>query len=210
MKKIILSLLMIFMVHSTFSQSIQLPEPDRTGGIPLMEALNLRQSTREFSDRELSLQDISDLCWAAWGFNRADKRTAPSSMDRQEMLLYVFMKEGIYLYQAEEHILELKIKGDHRKSAGMQDFVGIAPLNFVYVADLEKTGLKSPEEINTASLIPSHANSGFMAQNVYLTASSKGLGCIVRSWISAEEISSLLKLDKMKHPLYGQTIGYKK
>jgi len=63
------------------AQDVQLPLPARKGGKPLMEALNDRGSAREFSEKELTLQQLSDLLWAAWGINReADgKRTAPSS-----------------------------------------------------------------------------------------------------------------------------------
>lgn len=178
--------------------------------MPLMEALNIRQSAREFSSQALSLQDISDLCWAAWGFNRDDKRTAPSSQDKQEMELYVFLEKGVYLYNAQEHILEMVQKGDLRQHAGLQDFVALAPLNFVYVSNLAKAGIETPEGITAESLIPSHANSGFMAQNVYLTAASKNLGCVIRAWIDADDLHKILNLSPMHKALYGQTVGYRK
>lgn len=196
--------------HSACSQNIELPAPDTSGGMPLMEALNKRQSTREFSSQALSMQDISDLCWAAWGFNRDDKRTAPSSQNKQEMELYVFLEKGIYKYNAVEHVLELMTKGDLRKHAGLQDFVATAPLNFVYVSNLAKAGVETPEAITTESLIPSHANAGFMAQNVYLTAASKNLGCVIRGWVDAEELHKILNLNPMQKALYGQTVGYRK
>jgi nitroreductase len=211
MKKLTTFISILFLVaNSACSQNIELPPPDNSGGIPLMEALNKRQSTREFSNQPLALQDISDLCWAAWGFNRNGKRTAPSSQNKQEMDLYVFLEKGIYLYNAEDHILELIKKGDFRQHAGLQDFVATAPLNFVYVSNLEKAGIETPEAITTESLIPSHANSGFMAQNVYLTAASKNLGCVIRAWVDADELHKVLNLNPMQKALYGQTVGYRK
>ncbi len=206
----ILFLTLFLLAHSACSQNIELPAPDNSGGIPLMEALNKRQSTREFTNQPLSLQDISDLCWAAWGFNRDEKRTAPSSQNKQEMELYVFLEKGIYKYNAEQHILELLKKGDFRQHAGLQDFVATAPLNFVYVSNLAKAGVETPEAITTESLIPSHANSGFMAQNVYLTAASKNLGCVIRAWVDADELHKVLNLNPMQKALYGQTVGYRK
>lgn len=205
-----LLLSLFLLAHNACSQNIELPTPDTSGGIPLMEALHKRQSTREFTNQALSLQDISDLCWAAWGFNRDDKRTAPSSQNKQEMDLYVFLEKGIYLYKAEEHILELIKKGDFRQHAGLQDFVASAPLNFVYVSNLAKAGVETPEGITAESLIPSHANSGFMAQNVYLTAASKNLGCVIRAWVDADELHKVLNLNPMQKALYGQTVGYRK
>jgi len=79
MKKLLLTLITI-MAISTFisAQDIKLPEPEKNIGKPLMQALNERKSSREFSNKELSLQQLSNLLWAANGFNREDKRTAPT------------------------------------------------------------------------------------------------------------------------------------
>lgn len=117
------------------AQEIKLPAPNRTGGKPLMESLSQRKSTRSFSDKELSSQQLSNLLWAANGFNRDDKRTAPTANNRQELELYVVLKDGIYFYNAKEHRLTLVNKGDFRKNAGMQEFVADAPLNILFVSD---------------------------------------------------------------------------
>jgi nitroreductase len=192
------------------AQNIALPAPDRQGGIPLMKALNERQSTRDFSDKEISLQDISDLCWAAWGYNRDDKRTAPSSMNKQEMDLYVVLKQGAYLYNARKNLLELIKDGDLRKFCGKQDFVAAAPLNFIYVANLKKAGIKTEDAITTEELLPSYNNTGFMAQNVYLVAASKNLGCVVRAWIDSDQLEKTLGLSPLQKVILGQTLGHKK
>jgi hypothetical protein len=54
-------------------QTIKLNAPDKKRGLAVMEALSIRASVREWSDRELSLQDLSDLVWAANGINRPDE-----------------------------------------------------------------------------------------------------------------------------------------
>jgi len=117
MKKLLLTLITI-MAISTFisAQDIKLPEPEKNIGKPLMQALNERKSSREFSDKELSLQQLSNLLWAANGFNREDKRTAPTARNCQELELYVVLKEGIYFYNAKEYQLSLIKKGDYRKN----------------------------------------------------------------------------------------------
>jgi nitroreductase len=96
-------------------KTIKLNEPNKTRGLPVMEAFALRASVREWSDKDLSLQDLSDLLWAANGINRPDgKRTAPSAMNAQDIDIYVFTKDGAYLYDAAAHALKPIIAGDHR------------------------------------------------------------------------------------------------
>ncbi|HOG42362.1 MAG TPA: nitroreductase family protein, partial [Bacteroidales bacterium] len=91
---------------------IALPAPRRKGGMPLMEALNRRESSRELTSKPLDLQTLSDLLWAAWGYNRDHKRTAPSSHNRQEIDLYVFLESGTYIYDAAGNRLLLHDKDD--------------------------------------------------------------------------------------------------
>ncbi|MDP3441714.1 MAG: SagB/ThcOx family dehydrogenase, partial [Ignavibacteria bacterium] len=78
--KIISSIMIIALSISVLGQEsvLKLPEPNRTGGIPVMEALQNRTSHRKFLPDAISLQQLSDLCWAAWGINRSEtgKRTA--------------------------------------------------------------------------------------------------------------------------------------
>jgi SagB-type dehydrogenase family enzyme len=200
----------IMLAQTVFAQNIQLPAPDRKGGVPLMKALNDRQTSREFSEKELSLQDLSDFCWAAWGFNRDDKRTAPSSQNKQEMDLYVVIAKGVYLYNAGTNQLTQIKKDDVRAACGKQEFVAKAPVNFIYVANLEKRDVKAGTEITAEHLIESKTNSGFMAQNVYLVAASKGINCVVRGWIDADECAKALNLKPMQKVILGQTLGYKK
>ena len=110
MKKMILTSLAIVSISlSLIAQDITLPAPDRKGGMPLMQTLNERQTTRTFTEDKLTQQQLSDLLWSAWGINRADqkKRTAPSAMNYQEMDMYVAMPGGLYLYVAENHSLKL-------------------------------------------------------------------------------------------------------
>ena len=95
--------LFIFLIclgYSMNAQEIKLPAPNKSGGQALMKVLNERKSARSFSEKELSNQQLSDLLWAANGFNREDKRTAPTAKNCQELELYVILKKGIYFYNA--------------------------------------------------------------------------------------------------------------
>lgn len=179
------------------AQDIQLPKPVKTGGMPLMEALNKRASHREFSNEEIDNQTLSNLLWAAWGFNRADKRTVPTSQNKQEMDLYVVKKSGAYLYDARANKLIQVTNKDVRKSMGGQDFVGTAPLNIIMVADKTKGG--DPK-----------TNSGFISQNIYLFCASEDLGTVVRGWFDAKEVSKALELKENQQVILTQTVGKKK
>jgi nitroreductase len=95
-------------------KTVKLNEPNKTRGLPVMEALSVRASVREWSDRKVELQDVSDLLWAANGINRPDgKRTAASAMNAQDVDIYVFVKVGAYLYDAKAHALVPVLAGDH-------------------------------------------------------------------------------------------------
>jgi len=184
---------------SCFAQDIDLPSPNKTGGKPLMEALNDRQTNRDFSDKELCPQTLSDLVWAAWGFNRETKRTAPSSQDRQEIDLYVSLNTGIYFYDAKNQKLILKVSGNNQEKTGSQPFVKVAPVNFIFVANLDKASNRD------AALI----DCGFISQNIYLFCASKGLISVVRGWFDKNEVHKLLELNENQEALLTHTVGYK-
>ncbi len=94
MKMCIASLFAAGIVMNGLAESIQLPAPALAGGLTVMQALQARHSERSFSDAELSPQELSGLLWAANGFNRPDKRTNATGMNKQTIVLFVCMKSG--------------------------------------------------------------------------------------------------------------------
>ena len=199
MNRLVIFLVLVMGSLSCFSQDIKLPSPRRTGGKPLMDALNERQSNRDFSNKEISMQTLSDLLWAANGFNREDKRTAPSSQDRQEIDLYVFLNSGVYFYDAKNQQLILKVAGNHQAKAGSQPFVAVAPLNILFVANLDKASNRESAFID----------SGFISQNIYLFCASEGLISVVRGMIDNKALHSFLGLTDKQETIVGQTVGYR-
>ncbi len=200
MKRIFSLLIAGILFLPVFAQDIQLPTPRKSGGKPLMEALSLRQSSREYSDKDLNQQTLSNLLWAAYGFNRADKRVVPSANNKQEFELYVTLRNGIYLYEAKSNKLILKKQGDFRRNTGKQDFTGIAALNLVYVSDMSKTSNRDM----------AFADCGFIAQNVYLFCASEGLNTVVRGYFDKQELHKLLNLGEKQEVILTQTVGHKK
>jgi Nitroreductase family len=127
----------------------QLPPPHRDGGMPLMAALKQRQrhSTREYSNRPLAAQTLSDLLWAAFGINRpSGDRTAPYWRHVMVIDVYAAMADGVWLYDPKANALLPYLKDDIRAATCMQDFVANAPLNLVYVVHGERMSDISPEE----------------------------------------------------------------
>ncbi|SDR23292.1 SagB/ThcOx family dehydrogenase [Paraburkholderia tuberum] len=166
---------------------IALPRPDMAGGVPLMKALALRASTREFSDTPLMPATLGALLWAADGVNRpaTGGRTAPSAHAFNEIDLYAVLPNGVYRYDAPNHRLVLKQESDARNMTGYQDFVGDAPLDLVYVVNMSRLLTMPPQQRDIFSAV----TAGAMAQNVSLYCASAGLGCVVRGWINHRSLS---------------------
>lgn len=189
------------------NQDIKLPEPQKTGGKPLMDCINNRQSGRDFDEtKELSNQTLSNLLWVAYGFNREDKRTVPTSRNKQEMDIYVALKSGIYRWDAKTNVLKLIAKGDFRKNTGAQPFVEKAPVNLVFVCNKTKADAPNEQKLTEAT----YANAGFIAQNVYLYCASEGLSTVIRGMMPKEELSKIMKLTPDQMIVLAQTVGYPK
>lgn len=191
----------LFAVPALFAQElkpIQLPQPQINAGMPLMQALTQRQTTRAFRNQALAPQTLANLLWAAFGVNRPSSvkpglgRTAPSAMNKQEVDLYVVLAEGVYVYEAEANRLRPVLAGDVRAKVGT-GAAAHAAVTLVYVAD--------------AKLDYAQVDTGFIGQNVYLFAASEGLN----AWFYAfhtPDVAATLKLPAQKRALYGQSVGY--
>lgn len=201
-----LLILLSMHIHSN-AQDILLPAAKKTGGLPLMEALNERHSSREFSPEELPLQTLANLLWAAYGINRPDasKRTVPSSQNFQEIEVYVALKTGLYRYVAKKNMLLQVHKNDIRANTGKQDFVASAPVNLIYVANPSKLPENTPME---SYLKTSFANTGFIVQNVYLFCASEGLNVVVRGYFDGDELAKAMRLPKTHQITLTQTVGF--
>lgn len=200
MNKLVIFLLFSWLTLPLDAQDIQLSAPDKKGGKPLMQALSERKSAREFQEKELPDEVLSNLLWAANGFNREDKRTAPTANNRQELELYLVMKSGIYFYNAREHRLALVKKGDYRKSAGTQTYVANTPVNILFVSDSGKASGKNY----------AYTDCGFVSQNIYLFCASEGLATVVRGSYDKKVLEELLQLPANQEVLLTQTVGYPK
>jgi nitroreductase len=206
--------------YSQELQAIELPKPQMNGGRPLMEVLKDRKSTREFGSEKLPDQLLSNLLWAAWGLNRPFKgsgikapgsRTAPSGHNWQDIDIYVAMAEGLYLYNAIDHVLKPIHKRDIRVAAAhpVQMFVKDAPVILIYVSDLSKFTDMPPGNDCEKEFIP-FAHTGFISQNAYLYCASEGLATVVRFLFDKIKLGKEMGLRDDQFITLTQLVGYPK
>ena len=188
---------------------IKLLEPDKTLDVSLMQAFSDRASQREFADKQLSLEDISSLLWAANGVNREDgKRTAPSAVNAQDIDIYVCMASGAYLYDAKQSQLTLITTEDLRPAVcGKQQMD--APVFLVMVADISRypEGLASQRPI-----VESFAamDAGYVSQNICLYCAAAKLATVPRASMDKEALAKALNLKDTQIPVLNNPVGYMK
>lgn len=184
---------------------LDLPAPRNEGGLALTAALQRRHSTREYSDRPLPPQVLSDLLWAAFGINRpSGDRTAPYWRHIMVMEVYVAMADGVWIYDPKASALLPHMKQDIRGQTGLQDFVATAPVNLVYVAHGERMVDVKPEERRLYASV----DSGFIGQNVYLFCASEGLATVFRGAVDTAKLARTLQLPEEQFVTFAQTVGY--
>jgi len=182
-----------------------LPAPRKNAGKPIMQALQLRRSTRAFSPRPLPTQLLSDLLWAAYGVNRpSGDRTAPYWRHIMVIDVYAAMADGVWLYDPKQHALRPHLDTDIRAQTGLQDFVATAPLNLVYVAHGERMKELTPEDRRLYSSV----DAAFIGQNVYLYCASEGLATVFRGAVDQEKLGRAMRLDDGQFVTFAQTVGY--
>lgn len=210
MSKILLYLPLLFAFAANAQQpaDIKLNTPDKTGGKPFMAALAERHSDREFDSKELSVQDLSDLLWAANGVNRPDgKRTAPSAMNKQEVDVYVLMKGGAYLYDAPTHTLKGIASGDHRALINPRATGASAtpPVGLVLVSDLSKFAGHKERALQMGAL-----DAGIVSQNINIFCSAKGFSTVPRMSMDDAGLKKVLKLSDDQALMLNNPVGYPK
>ncbi|MEM4312333.1 MAG: SagB/ThcOx family dehydrogenase [Nitrososphaerales archaeon] len=200
-------------------EKIKLPSPRLKGNVSLEEAIYHRRSRREYLEKPLRIEDISQLLWSAQGITEpklwVGLRSAPSAGGLYPLELYVAVKEkgvdglkaGVYHYDPYSHTITLKVEGDISKplmaSCVDQEWVGRAPINLIFTAIFERTSIKYGKR----ALQYVYQESGHAAQNVYLQAEVLGLGGTVIGAFIESEIQNLLSLPSNEIPVYVMPIG---
>jgi nitroreductase len=183
----------------------KLPPPRASGGKPLIDALKLRRSIREYADRPLPPQVLSDLLWGAFGINRpSGDRTAPYWRHVMVIDVYAALADGVWLYDPQQHGLEQHLEADIRSQTGTQDFVAAAPLNLIYVAHGERMQDIPAEDRRLYASV----DCGFIGQNVYLFCASEGLATVFRASVDHQKLATTMHLGEGQFVTFAQTVGY--
>jgi len=186
-------------------EPIKLPPARMQGGMPLLSALKLRRSTREYSERSLTDEMLSSLLWAAFGVNRpSGDRTAPYWRHIMVIDVYVARADGVWLYDPAAHALAPYLPDDLRAQTGLQPFVATAAVNLVYVAHGDRMTDVSPEDRRLYASV----DAAFIGQNVYLYCASEGLASVFRGAVDYAGLARALKLPEQQFVTFAQTVGY--
>ena len=208
MKNYISMLFVAGFAMSGLAESIKLTAPEMDGGLTVMQALKARHSERKFAETELSLKELSELLWAANGFNRPDRRTNATGLNKQTIVLYVCMKSGAYRYDAKSSEL-IKVSDEDLRPAvaGHQAFAATAPVSVVIAADTSDPIYKGGR--GTLSCY----DAGIVSGNIYLYCAAHNLATVCRASMDRDKLKKGLGLaDNMtlhlNHPV-GHFVGGK-
>ena len=174
---------------------LQLPEPEKEGGMPLYEALNKRQSLRNFDPSiKLTPQILSQALWSCYGENRPNGfKTTPSAKAWYPLMIYIFLEEGVFKYESSNHVLIKILDGDHRDMAGTQTAVVTkARANIVLIGDLKKQS-RMDDDINH-KLRSIYLDSGHCTMGLSLFAASNNMKGVVRAMVDSDSLLELLGL----------------
>lgn len=192
--------------------SIILPAPQLELNFPLMKALETRRTVRKWKDEPVSMQDLSNLLWAACGItkdaygNVKSKRTAPSACNSKEIRVYAVLEEGVFLYDEEAHELIPVVAKDIREHLGTQKMMKSAPMGLVFVADLSR--MNSPFlRREDAKRFSAWVDTGYVSQNVYLYCAAAHLATAVLSLVNRDKLSELMNLNEHEKVVLTQVIG---
>lgn len=216
MKKNLLAICLTLFTSTAFAQDIKLPEPDvKQHSLTVVEALKTRHSVRNFdASKELTKQELSNLCWAACGVVRDGKhRTAPTARNLQEIRLFAFTKVGVYEYDAKANTLVKKVDGDHRRvmasnggNGGFsQDFVNDAPVILLMVIDYDLYGGQGE-----GAMMMGCVDAGNVSENINLYCQSVGLVTVPRATHDKDGIRKLLGFTDKQLPIMNNPVGYEK
>ena len=177
-------------------ETITLPAPDKEGGMTLNEALNKRHTSRDFDgSKDISLEMLSQALWSCYGPNRPNNyKTTPSAVAWYPLLVFVFLKDGVYRYVPAEHSIIKLLDGDHRAISGKQGYVANASVNFVFVADFYKKSAIDGDDEHKLRCI--YLDTGHASMALYLFASAYNMKGVTRGMVDGDAVLDLLKINK--------------
>lgn len=188
-------------------KSVELPAPDTGGEVPLEQTIEDRRSVRSWARSPVTLQELSQLLWAAQGITARDgRRSAPSAGAKYPIEITVVVERvdgldpGLYRYDPERHLLRPVAAGrftDQLTAAALsQNWMRSAPASLVIAGVVARTaskyGARAPRYV--------HMEVGAVAENVYLQATALGLGTTFVGAFDDEAVSRVAQLSDGESP----------
>jgi SagB-type dehydrogenase family enzyme len=193
---------------------VSLPEPRLSSATSVEEALRKRRSVREYTSGGLTLAELGQLLWAAYGVTRPDgKRTAPSARELYPLRVYALagsvdgLEPGLYRYEPASHSLELRTAGDLRSRLYQATFSQGAVLEAPAILVFSGLYALADAEFGAGGRQYVHMDLGHAGENVHLQAVALGLGTVVIGAFRPAGVQELLQLPEGETPLYLMPVG---
>lgn len=199
----------------TYAETTALPKPKLTGGMTVENAIQQRRSRREFTDKSVTMSELSQLLWAAQGITdtKTGHRAAPSARESYPFTVFVVVRNvaglepGLYEYLPKEHALgdmKLSNAGELLSGAGVQPGAQNAPVVFVLSAAYGNAEEKLGANVVSSSLI----EAGHIGQNMYLQTESLKMGMVVMAGFDPKKVGTAMSLDPAETVVYLMPFGH--
>ena len=202
-------------LQKTNEDIIQLPKPKLQSETSVEEALNKRRSIRNYTKQPLSLEEVSQILWAAQGITEKNYglRTSPSAGALYPLEVYLVtanvkdISEGIYKYNPLNHSIKKIDDGDKRveisNASLKQDAIEECSALVIITAIYERTSVKYGDRAERYV----HMEVGHAGQNIYLQAVSLGIGTVMMGAFQDDALKKTLKLPTNEFPLAIYPLG---
>jgi SagB-type dehydrogenase family enzyme len=196
------------------AEDVKLPQPQYDSKVSIEKTLLMRRSVRAYADKPLTLDEISQLLWAAQGItNPSGFRTAPSAGALYPLEVYLLvgnvnnLPNGVYKYKPERHELVKILRGDKRAElcaaalgqTCVKKSAAVIVLAAVYERTTGKYGQRGTRYV--------HIEVGNASQNIYLQAVSLNLGTVLIGAFDDGKVKKVLNMQNTEQPLSIMPVG---
>ena len=215
-----LAMFVLFSAQVSMGEVISLPKPSYKGTVSVEEALKARRTHRSFSDRAVTLEQFSQMLWAAYGVTAKNfglhLKTAPSAGALYPLDIYGVVGEktvetlasGVYHYRPDDHSINLIKEGDLRvglaKRSLQQMWIAEAPFILVLTGEYQRSTIKYGRRGVTYTYI----ETGHVGQNIFLQAEALGLKAGIVGAFNNKQVIKALGLPASHDPLVLMPVGY--
>ncbi len=204
----------------TVISTVNLPSPILEGNMSVEQAIQNRRSVRHYTNQSITLQDVSQLMWAAQGItDKANNlRSVPSGGQVYPLEVYIIvgkdgvngLGEGIYHYNPYNNTLEKTSESDARsdlsQAANGQAWVKEAPVDIVITGDYNKMVAKYKDETLCTRFV--NLEAGHAGENIYLEAEARDLVTVALGSFKDDQVHTILGLPDNENTIYIYPVGH--